>query len=654
MAAYVDVFPVCKLFGKEFFIPDYQRGYRWEKQEITDLLTDLYTYAQAVFKQETTSKFYCLQPLVVKERKTNNYEVIDGQQRLTTIFLLLNYLNGENPFKLSYETRTNCEDFFENRKYLDIVSSNPDFYHISKGYSYIKQWFEETLTKTERKDAEYFLDKLINSDDKYNVCFIWYETEQDSIELFTSMNEGKIPLTDAELIKALLFQSDKYKKVFGDEMKLDTSIKQTIDTMASEWDSFSCKLQDDRFWYFLNHNNVSNSRRIEYIFNFLAEKWNKPKDGNWPLVSCKEGKPKHYVYLVFQEKLNALKKEKKDYFSAVKEIWKQIKEYITILEEWYNDNEWYHLFGYYVAVTPKDSAFNEISNLLIKFTDRTKTKEKDSFKNEIIKNIGKHLYELLSKKKLKDFTYHDSNNQPLIDILLLFNIDSISICNNENARFPFDIFWKKKVTSLEHIHPQNPQNLEDNQESANNWLQITSSSLKRILTTLTEPNFSKGTEILNKVEELKLNYNREDFVELYNAYYLFYNSLINNETASFRTEFLEKEFPKLSISAQNEIREADFEDTIFNLALVDKETNSALNNSSYDAKRDILNKRESANCYIPLCTRRAFSKYYSPESLDILYWQPEDRIRYFINIKQTVDKYISVYTKSLGETNNAK
>ena len=36
MVADVDVKPVCELFGKEFFIPDYQRGYRWEKQEITE------------------------------------------------------------------------------------------------------------------------------------------------------------------------------------------------------------------------------------------------------------------------------------------------------------------------------------------------------------------------------------------------------------------------------------------------------------------------------------------------------------------------------------------------------------------------------------------------------------------------------------------
>jgi uncharacterized protein with ParB-like and HNH nuclease domain len=642
MTANVDVIPIYQLFGKDFFIPDYQRGYRWEKQEITDLLKDLYEYAKAHYNHETTSKFYCLQPLVVKEKQNGAYEVIDGQQRLTTIYLILNYLNNKNPFKLTYETRTNCHDFFENREYLKIVSTNPDFYHISKGYDYIKEWFEKTLPEEDRAKAKFYIAETINGKENFNARFIWYETIQDSIELFTSMNEEKIPLTDAELIKALLFQSDKYKKPYGDVMKLDSDIKQNIDTMSSEWDAYSCKLQDDRFWYFLNHKDAKSSKRLEYIFSLIAEKWNN--EGDEKLISYTGEKPKHYVYLIFFEKLKSLTdKDSKSSFSAVQKMWQDVKEYFTILEEWYNDNEWFHLFGYYVAVSEGVSAFKEISDLLIMFSDRTKTKDKEAFKTIIKEKIGEHLKNLLDKKKLKDFTYHDSNNKPLIDILLLFNVDSIAKCNNENARFPFDLYSKQKVTSLEHIHPQNPQNLEENQESAKNWLNVTESSLNRIVTTLSDTSLTKGQALIERIGKLKQNYSREDFVAFYNDYYNFYNSLIMIDNITTRKEFLEKEFPDLSENNLNEIIGADFEDTIFNLALVDKDTNSALNNSSFDAKREILNQRESSDCYVPLCTRRVFTKYYSPKSLDILYWQPEDRIRYFITIKKVVDKYISIY-----------
>jgi CRISPR/Cas system endoribonuclease Cas6 (RAMP superfamily) len=96
---------VSEILGMNFFIPSYQRGYRWDKQQVEDLLDDIYTFATK--KKETEKEFYCLQPIVVKklkdeEKAINNldnskewYEVIDGQQRLTTIRIILSYLESE-------------------------------------------------------------------------------------------------------------------------------------------------------------------------------------------------------------------------------------------------------------------------------------------------------------------------------------------------------------------------------------------------------------------------------------------------------------------------------------------------------------------------------------------------------------------------------
>ena len=96
---------VYDLLDKNYFIPSYQRGYRWEKRQIQDLLEDLYNFA--CDKDKTDGSFYCLQPIVVKKcdevTKVSNdlqseldnnewYEVIDGQQRLTSLYLLLKYL----------------------------------------------------------------------------------------------------------------------------------------------------------------------------------------------------------------------------------------------------------------------------------------------------------------------------------------------------------------------------------------------------------------------------------------------------------------------------------------------------------------------------------------------------------------------------------
>ena len=71
------------LKGLKFNVPSYQRGYRWTEHEVTTLLEDLYTHS----KQNRDYK-YCLQPLIVKKVSDNTYDVVDGQQRLTTIFII--------------------------------------------------------------------------------------------------------------------------------------------------------------------------------------------------------------------------------------------------------------------------------------------------------------------------------------------------------------------------------------------------------------------------------------------------------------------------------------------------------------------------------------------------------------------------------------
>ena len=69
-----------------FYVPSYQRGYRWGKDEVIRLLDDIYMNG---------NKNYCLQP-VVDRKSDKGFELIDGQQRLTTLFILLTYIKKEN------------------------------------------------------------------------------------------------------------------------------------------------------------------------------------------------------------------------------------------------------------------------------------------------------------------------------------------------------------------------------------------------------------------------------------------------------------------------------------------------------------------------------------------------------------------------------
>jgi uncharacterized protein with ParB-like and HNH nuclease domain len=69
-------------------IDDYQRGYKWSTTEVTQLLNDIHEFEG--------NGFYCLQPVVVKRKMDGKIELIDGQQRITTIYIILSCLNEKN------------------------------------------------------------------------------------------------------------------------------------------------------------------------------------------------------------------------------------------------------------------------------------------------------------------------------------------------------------------------------------------------------------------------------------------------------------------------------------------------------------------------------------------------------------------------------
>ncbi|MBE0515671.1 DUF262 domain-containing protein [Sulfurimonas sp.] len=116
---------------ESFFIPSYQRGYRWTKQQVVELLEDIWEF---VNKDKSKDEFYCLQPIVVK-KDNQKWDVIDGQQRLTTIYIILKILSDKiesdnKTFSLHYETREKSAEFLK-EKLLQIDESNIDFFYMS-------------------------------------------------------------------------------------------------------------------------------------------------------------------------------------------------------------------------------------------------------------------------------------------------------------------------------------------------------------------------------------------------------------------------------------------------------------------------------------------------------------------------------------------
>jgi len=208
-----DIASLCKTVSElrdiTFVIPDYQRGYRWTSQEVNDLLNDISGFDLGSQREPL---FYYLQPLVVKKIDDNKYEVVDGQQRLTTIFIIIKFAADEMksakcPYSLEYITRKGSKDYLDSLEISSVIErQNIDYFHITTARKTIGDWLDKQLDKAEAISDIY--KRLMSS-----TRFIWYEIP-DSVDPkveFHKLNVGKIRLTNAELIKALLLSKDNFQ-----------------------------------------------------------------------------------------------------------------------------------------------------------------------------------------------------------------------------------------------------------------------------------------------------------------------------------------------------------------------------------------------------------------------------------------------------------
>ena len=474
-----DTKSILEIEGK-FFVPDYQRGYRWGEDVVKQLLDDIKKNG------EINNQIYYLQPIVVKARKEGDYELIDGQQRLTTLYLILKYLSKYLPdikigYEIHYETRESTHDYLQN---IDPEKSeeNIDFFFVNQAYNTIKNWFNE-----DTKKCEDFLEQI-----KKYVKIIWYEPEEEisGEELFTRINIGRIPLTNSELIRAL-FLSRNNGVTHEKQLEIST-----------EWDKIEKELRSSAFWAFLtNENEYTN--RIELLFNMMANRSNKKDD--------------YATFFFFNEKIN----EKKDKIS----VWNEIIAYYEKLKELYEDKELFHKVGYLVALKLNSTSEQNFLYNLLEKTEKKKKSELKSYIDEEIKEslkIKKIIESLKSRKleeSLEELNY-DEDSKDIHKILLLFNIISMMDIEDESVRFPFDKYKENGTQwSLEHIHAQNAE-LNTNEEQIE-WLKLHHDAVKDINITIDK---EKLIEIGKVIESKKIS--KEKFID----YQQFLFKLLPNES----------------------------------------------------------------------------------------------------------------------------
>lgn len=165
-----------------YTIPIYQRNYAWEEDEIKALIKDVYDACQKkedVYDASQKKKdVYYIGTLVTYKRGDNIYEVIDGQQRLTTIYIILKALGVKViKNKLTYSARNASKSTIENLDKYPELGDNIDS-GIRNGYKYADMAINEVVVSKSMQDGKTALEAFT----KFfcdNVHIIHYEVPKD-------------------------------------------------------------------------------------------------------------------------------------------------------------------------------------------------------------------------------------------------------------------------------------------------------------------------------------------------------------------------------------------------------------------------------------------------------------------------------------------
>ncbi|MBR5677999.1 MAG: DUF262 domain-containing protein [Paludibacteraceae bacterium] len=197
-----------------FEIPIYQRNYAWEKEEITALIQDIYDS----YKKDANRPYY-IGTLVSYNKGDNVYEIIDGQQRLTTIRILMAAVGIKPSNTLTYRARKKSDDTIrlltrtkDTKELVEKDERDEKDEGIINGYRYAKSEIDDLISKTERSAfLNYFCQK---------VHIVHYRVPKD-IDLnhyFEIMNSRGEQLEKHEIVKAQLMEKlndDEEREVFN-------------------------------------------------------------------------------------------------------------------------------------------------------------------------------------------------------------------------------------------------------------------------------------------------------------------------------------------------------------------------------------------------------------------------------------------------------
>jgi uncharacterized protein with ParB-like and HNH nuclease domain len=592
---------ISSLSGYTFIVEDYQRGYKWDFNQVLDLLHDIHEFGS---NEKLDS--YCLQPVAVKalndQQIQNKFELVDGQQRLTTIYIILKIIGGQNLFDIHYKTREESESFLnninsfpeynfslredqtedeienelneqwrlfvENNRDAEVSLDNVDNYHFFQAALVIRSYFENA-----EDEKNTFLKNL-----KEKVKVIWYQdpTNQTANQLFKNLNSGKIRLSASDLIKALFILN------LDQENKLHSQIEFEQNKLASEWDDIEQQLHEPKFWSFIIGNTTRNyeDSRIGYLFEVLT---NSIEHKN--------------LYESYRRYSN----------NSVDLDWNAVTDLFFTLKEWYQDIYLYHRIGFLMRQNIR--GWHTLENI---FNEYKKAEDKSAFQSK----LEEQLIQLFNTTKPRDnqkvhiysldtISYHDLAE--VRNLLVLFNILTYERIMPD-YRLDFDQFYGASW-SVEHIQPQNPKDLSfDN-------VQVYLDEVKLLLgqkETNTE-NYEVLSALIADKPKASSDKEKRDYLIRFNA---FMDTITN----------------KFDLHG------------IGNLALLRSSDNSSIGNNSFGAKREqileVFNSAALTGSFIPISTLQVFTKFHSKDDVQLKFWSDKDALDYKNSMADIMTDYL--------------
>lgn len=527
----------------------------------------------AVAHTRTLSELITPDAVKSEETESSNcdsaWELIDGQQRLTTTLLVLNccYEALKKPPAPPYQI------------YYQLIR-NIDEYYINHAKKVIDDWFDSFGSKSDDIRSE--IRGKINSD----IQFIWYEVESNanSVEIFTKLNIGKIPLTNAELFKAQLLNPDRIDKK---DREKEVKENVTLASIAFEWDKIEQSLRDNDFWSFISNEMLDAETRIDYLLRLYAiqikyegeiDSAIQEADGLFPFLAINSYIRKH--------------KMDSNSIACNETIWKEIVSIHDRLKSWYTNNKLYHYIGFLIA-TGKSGI--KVITELVKDTDK---KKKSEVKEIVFDKIRKQM-----KNVTLDNLSYSKDSQRIRSVLLFFNLFTM-VQSKTDSRFSFKQYKDPKIHwDIEHIHAR-----------------ATDEEIRAIK----DPD--KRKDFLESLKKQFEEINDQEAVQKINQFIL---------TEVSTNNINEDEFLDFCCKITDKYGNYD-ENGIGNLTLLDAETNRSYHNALYPIKRIRIIERDKGEVFIPVCTKNVFLKMYSSNFSNMMEWTKDDAEDYLSAMKKAL------------------